>query len=178
MEEKKCFKCGETKPLSEFYKHPQMSDGHLGKCKQCTRNDTTKYRELYPEAYFESRLKAHEKNPTKTSARRVVEAALKVGKLKKPSQCQGCGRSANETRIGAHHYDYSKPLDVVWLCAACHRPLDYVRQYVESGQSWSDYKKRRTKTYNYVKRALEFYRDNCKHRKEFNVGEILKDARF
>ena len=42
MEETKkvCFKCGRTLPLDEFYKHPQMGDGHLNKCKDCTRNDT------------------------------------------------------------------------------------------------------------------------------------------
>lgn len=43
---KKCFKCGAQKPLSQFYKHPAMGDGHLGKCKECAKNDVkSNYRE-------------------------------------------------------------------------------------------------------------------------------------
>ena len=39
MKSKKCFKCGVVKELAEYYKHKKMGDGHLNKCKECTKKD-------------------------------------------------------------------------------------------------------------------------------------------
>lgn len=58
--------------------------------------------------------KAYAKNPMKMRARIAVHLALSDGRLKR-GVC-ACG----ETRVQAHHHDYSKPLEVVWLCSVCH----------------------------------------------------------
>ena len=42
MIKKVCFKCNIEKPLTDYYKHKAMADGHLNKCKNCTKKDTSK----------------------------------------------------------------------------------------------------------------------------------------
>lgn len=53
---------------------------------------------------------------------RLVEGVViaEDGRLIKPSICSECGANKN---IQAHHYDYSKPLDVTWLCGKCHKAI-------------------------------------------------------
>ncbi len=46
LKEKKCFKCENILPLCDFYKHKGMSDGHLNKCKNCTKSDVRKNEEV------------------------------------------------------------------------------------------------------------------------------------
>lgn len=143
---KTCFKCGRTLPLDEFYAHPQMADGHLNKCKACTRKDTREnrkknivYYKLYDrrraskpervaqrkqwgEQYkksgkaFIARKRDKELYPEKHFARCQVAKALRNGTLEK-SPCEICGATSAQ----AHHEDYSKPLDVIWLCPKHHK---------------------------------------------------------
>lgn len=131
MDTKTCFKCGKTKPLSDFYTHKQMADGHLGKCKDCTRADTRNRERTNPKSVLQSRLATHSKAPTKRNACRVVDAALRAGELEKSHNCALCNCPDTEKRIEAHHYDYSKPLDVTWLCPECHYFADQMRRKQE-----------------------------------------------
>jgi len=130
---KRCFKCDVLHPLSEFYKHPQMADGHLNKCKSCTKKDvqeryaiTREDRAAYDiernkrperkEAQARYTKTKREKNPEKYRAHTAVGNAIRDGRLKR-LPCEVCG----EVKAEAHHDDYSKPLDVRWLCFRHHR---------------------------------------------------------
>lgn len=60
------------------------------------------------------------RNRHKINARFKVRNAIIAGKIVK-APCAHCG----DPVTFAHHTDYSKPLDVVWLCMPCHR-LEHV----------------------------------------------------
>lgn len=125
---KECFKCHEALPLSEFYRHPMMGDGHLGKCKRCTRRDVRKNRDANVEHYREyDRMRSKDpvrqkaihastnKDPLKVWARNATKSALAWGVLTR-QPCEVCGSLASD----AHHADYHDPLGVRWLCRKHH----------------------------------------------------------
>lgn len=144
---KTCFRCGESKPLAEFYRHKMMADGHLNKCKDCAKSDVranrlekldqyrsydrsrssrpdrVAARERYQEteagkvAVRRSRLSYQSRNPCKRAAHVMVGNAVRDGKLTK-MPCETCGTIAG---VHAHHDDYSKPLEVRWLCPVHHK---------------------------------------------------------
>lgn len=134
---KTCFKCGASKARSEFYKHPKMADGLLGKCKSCTKSDVAARRDAKHAdvcAYDRQRSRepgrrarvvgyqraARARSPERRAAHQAVHRALKAGKLTR-GPCLHCG----DPRVQAHHRDYSRPLDVVWVCFACHRSVEH-----------------------------------------------------
>lgn len=61
-----------------------------------------------------------DKNRDKKSAHNAVYFAIKVGKIKKNTFCEICKEEFPLHMIYAHHKDYSKKLEVVWLCFWCH----------------------------------------------------------
>lgn len=47
-----------------------------------------------------------------------MRRAVRTGEIIKPLRCEKCGV---EEELHGHHADYTKPLEVTWLCARCHR---------------------------------------------------------
>ncbi len=124
---KQCFKCNVVKPLTEFYKHPMMKDGRLGKCKECNKKDVRANRKVKVDYYRkydiergnrqtrEYRLKHAADYPLMYKAQNMVSNAIRDKRLFR-EPCETCG----VTKTHAHHDDYSKPLNVRWLCIPHH----------------------------------------------------------
>lgn len=147
---KKCRKCEIEKPFSEFYRHAQMADGYLQDCKECHKAAVKANRAANAERYkafdrarsdlphrvasrkrvaanrrtdpakhaidLERSIAHSRSDPLKKSARTVVGNAIRDGLLI-PEPCAVCGTL---DQIHGHHEDYSKPLDVIWLCPTHH----------------------------------------------------------
>lgn len=121
-----------------------MGDGLLGKCKECTRRDSEERRKLKeqdpvwqekelarhrekaakfralgikadPDAILRASRKWNQENRHKKYAHTLVQRAIQTGKLVR-LPCEVCGIE----EVDAHHDDYSKPLDVRFLCRKHH----------------------------------------------------------
>lgn len=137
---KTCKKCDTQKTNSEFY----LRDATCKECRKAAvranrsaniehyraydrtranNSDRALARKEYlkTDAGKAARSRATKINRTKTPeqvyARSVLSRAIHEWGMKRPENCQHCGC---ECVPHGHHDDYSKPLDVIWLCAACH----------------------------------------------------------
>lgn len=142
MNTKQCFKCAKVLVLSEFYPHKQMGDGHLNKCKECTKKDTAQRATIKSQdlewiiserhrhreksrnarqrglAWQESaKTKANwcKRNPHKKKASDAINNAIRASKIRR-QPCMVCG----DQKAQGHHEDYTRPLDVHWLCTKHH----------------------------------------------------------
>jgi hypothetical protein len=152
---KACKKCERNLPISEFYVHASMGDGHLSFCKECVGARVGAHREAnlekiriydrirgdlphrmalrqayareHPEAFRPGQANWLKRNPEKRKAHNTLSNAIRDGKIVKPTACSKCDE---ECRPEGHHVDYSKPLEVVWLCRRCHAALSRKPRHV------------------------------------------------
>jgi hypothetical protein len=145
---KKCFKCGEIKPLNSFYTHKQMADGHLNKCKECAKLDSFgRTLDEINKRKERDRNRSNAKERIKKNRERLLQNPekykkncqqknewAKKNKHKRNAHCKvarallhgvlirpnKCEKCGEIKAIEAHHDDYAKPLEVKWLCIECH----------------------------------------------------------
>lgn len=65
-------------------------------------------------------------NPEKRRVHDRTMYAVETGKLIRPEKCSSCDK---ECVPHAHHEDYSKPYDVIWLCSYCHFKLHHQHKH-------------------------------------------------
>ena len=121
---KQCSKCKRHLELLEFYRASTKADGHQNKCKSCARQDVEKrwkHNKQDLNWVLSERKRKREylqkdkiKFPEKKKARTIVQVELRSGRIHR-HPCFVCGNKAE-----AHHEDYSKPLDIIWLCRKHH----------------------------------------------------------
>jgi rubrerythrin len=142
---KTCKRCGTDKPVTEFYAHPAMADGFLSFCKACVcarvrgeyaanpekhkarehARQQSAHRKAWKKAFYSSPEQIAKKveytrkwraaHADKYRAHLAVGNALRDGKILR-LPCEVCGATKTE----AHHDDYSRPLEVRWLCKIHH----------------------------------------------------------
>lgn len=128
-----CPGCTEMKPSQCFARNRTRKSGFARLCKDCTKPYSQEYRSVHRQDHanyirswrksekgkFSRRLEQKSqraKYPEKDYARRALRQAVKGGRVIK-LPCQYCGNPNSQ----GHHKDYSRPLDVIWVCYKHHR---------------------------------------------------------
>jgi transposase-like protein len=129
---KTCSCCKQLQPFSNFQQRKLSKDGLTASCKSCLKirdknreNDQRREkRRLYQKT--ENGKIAHKKAmqnynhnyPLKYAAHIITRNYIRDKKLKQEYVCSVCN---SDKKIEAHHDDYTKPLEVRWLCECCHK---------------------------------------------------------
>ena len=119
MKTKICTKCKRELSVSCFSKAKKGLYGKRAQCKECSAKYTRAWRENNVALMRERerrRVKRVRKKPYRLE-HNTVNRYVKKGSLIKPLFCVRCWQPGI---LHGHHTDYSRPLDVIWLCPACH----------------------------------------------------------
>jgi hypothetical protein len=114
---KVCTKCRQQKPLSNFHRRTVAKDKLQPHCKACDWKIT----QLYRKRHSRQRKAWKKYNPEVYRARNAVAQAVAAGRLQK-KPCEVCGTTKS---VQGHHEDYSRALDVRWLCPRHHRAIHH-----------------------------------------------------
>lgn len=104
--------------------HRQWRKAHPDYYRRIQRENRNKYLELYKKwrkknpDYWTIRYKKNRVEYEKYLVRQKLNSAVRNGKVEK-YPCKNCG----EPKVQAHHSDYLKPLEVIWLCKPHHMEL-------------------------------------------------------
>ncbi len=79
---------------------------------------TPAWQKSHPEQLRAYRRDWKRRNRPAVLAHKRVARAIASGRLVRPTKCERCPEVC---KPGAHHEDYSRPLDVEFLCARCHK---------------------------------------------------------
>ena len=114
----RCNNCKDWKPVTEFSVRRRLRcrPSYREACKPCRVLQSANQIRRHPEKLVEYTMRWREKNPLALPAADKVQYALRSGSLIK-EPCTVCGNNKSE----GHHDNYSKPLEVTWLCRKHHR---------------------------------------------------------
>ncbi len=130
-----CTNCGVNKENCKYSPDSRHKNGLQSQCRQCQSSKSKEYYKKNPTKKAEECARHYKKNKKellrkqkiynqrpetrrKHNVRGAAWRALQIEVLIK-QPCEICG----EPKVQMHHKDYSKPLDVDWLCNECHNKL-------------------------------------------------------